>query len=410
MNTQKLKELRGSLGETRKQLAEVFEQAGPDMDMSAVKCIEGDSAAKVDKIKSLNAEATAKAKELEPFEAEYAEMVAAKRQAEQYEEKGAPAPVGGAKQERQAEEKSLGDLFIEHNVGGLKGREIELPDVEMKTLFQTTAGWTPETTRTGRLVDLAQTTQDLRLTDVVPSGSTNQSAVVYMQEVTYTNNVATVKEGAAKPEVALKVEEKTSTVRKIAGWIPVTDEQLEDEPQVRSYINNRLTLMVRQHLNKQIAVGAGSEAELTGFLNTENVQTQAKGSDPTPDAVYKAITKVAVTGDAAASAVVFHPNDWQEVRLLRTEDGIYIWGSPSDAGPERIWGLPVIKERGMTEGTALVGDFQGYSELPIRRGISLSVSDSHEDYFVKNKQVILAEMRTAFVVYRPAAFCTVTGV
>ena len=37
--------------------------------------------------------------------------------------------------------------------------------------------------------------------------------------------------------------------------------------------------------------------------------------------------------------------------------------------------------------------------------MNVLLSDANEDDFVKNKLTILAEMRAALAVYRPAAFC-----
>jgi len=98
-----------------------------------------------------------------------------------------------------------------------------------------------------------------------------------------------------------------------------------------------------------------------------------------------------------------------EKAMRKTADGIYIWGSPADAGVERIWGLTVSLENGLAAGTGLVGDFANYSELAIRKGAEVQISNSHADYFTTGKLAIRADLRAALAVYRPAAFCTVTG-
>ena len=104
----------------------------------------------------------------------------------------------------------------------------------------------------------------------------------------------------------------------------------------------------------------------------------------------------------------------EELRKLfvehRTADGIYIWGNPADPGPERIWGKPVVQSTYQTENTGVVGDFAMFSELAVRRGIEVQVSNSHSTYFIEGKLAIRADMRAALLFYRPKAFCQVTGI
>lgn len=405
-----LKKLRGEIEAKRKTLKTVFDEAGPERDMDSVKSLDGDSTAKVEAIGNMNAEINDLCTKAAPMEEEESVLTKASREVEALSEsEGHPGhPTKG--RDGRPQTKGWGELFIESEAGhGKKGKAVEIEEIDTKTLFQTSAGWEPESVSSGRLVLSAQ--RPPQVADALPNGSTTQAAVVYYQETTFTNNADTVKEGGEYPEAALKVTRKTSDVQKIATFIPVTDEQLEDVPQAQSYVENRLPLMLRQKMDTEIISGEGEEAELLGFLHQEGLLSQAKGAEENiPDAVFKGMTKVRVEGQALPSALMIHPNDWQEVRLEKTKDGIYIWGSPSEAGPERIWGVPVIQAQALTEGTALVGDFVTYSELVFRRGIELKVSDSHSDYFVKGKQAIRADVRAALCVYRTTAFCEITSV
>ena len=69
----------------------------------------------------------------------------------------------------------------------------------------------------------------------------------------------------------------------------------------------------------------------------------------------------------------------------------------SEMGPERIWGLPVVKDAGLTEGTGVVGDFENFSLLAERKGMTIKVGYQNDD-FIKNQRSIVAEIRAAFVV------------
>lgn len=393
-----LRDAQGKLDAKRAELVAIFAEAGPDLDMSKVKSLDGDSAAKVEAVRTLNDEIDANAKTVENLKAlrSIADHAIAT-------DGGEP---GDDRRENDTATKSIGEVFAASEARTVKGRSVDL-DVDLKTVMSTSAGWAPDVVRGDRTIDFA--TRPIELLDLIPTVPTSQTAVNYMEETTFTNAAAETDEAGAKPEATLALTERTSAVRKIAVLLPVTDEQLEDVPRIQAYLNNRLPFMVRQRLAGQIIAGDGTPPNLRGLLNTSGIQTQAKGADPTPDAVYKAMTLVRTTGQAEPDAVIFNPLDWQDVRLLRTTDGIYIWGNPSDAGPDRIWGLPVIQAQAMTQNTAAVGAFGMYSELDVKKGLVVETGYNADD-FSKNKQTIRAEMRAAIVFYRPAAFCKVTGV
>jgi HK97 family phage major capsid protein len=277
----------------------------------------------------------------------------------------------------------------------------------LKTLFQTSAGWAPEAVRGPRLVDLVSMPFQ-ELLGLIPTTRTNQNAVKYMRETTATSNAAETAEGAQKPEDEYVVVEDDSLVRKIATTIPVTDEQFDDEPRAEDYINNRLTRGVLERLAGQIINGDGVGVNLLGWLNDPGIQTQAVGADPVPDAVYRAMVKVMTIGGAFPNAYVTNPTDWADVRLLRTLDGIYIWGSPSAPGPDTIWGLRVVKLQQAPLNTGLVADWT-YSELAIRKDLAIDTGYVNNQ-FRENKKTVRAELRAALMFYRPEAGCEVTGV
>jgi hypothetical protein len=309
--------------------------------------------------------------------------------------------------------KSFGELFLEspafkNRVKGAAGPVSEVgTDVETKTVLSTTAGWAPQAIRTGQWIENAQ--RPIQILDMIPQGNTDQAAVVFMEETTFTNNAAEAAEAAAYAEAALAYTERTSNVRKIGVSLPVTDEQLADVPQLRGILNNRLPFMLRQRLDGQVLVGNGIAPNLSGILNVAGIQTTAKAAgEPVFDADYRAQRLVRITGRAIANGYVFHPTNWESQRLTRTTDGIYLLGNPSDAAPTRLWGQPVAEGDAITLNTGLIGAWATMSELVFRKGIEVQVGYVNDD-FVKGKQTLRADVRVAFPVYRAAAFCTITA-
>jgi len=396
-----LKQVQEKITEVSKQAHVAYEEAGEDLDFTKVKSLgEGDTTAKVEKLQQINEELKDLNDDLtELRELEKGSTLAAKA----YSPETSPAP----EKKEAAPIKSIGEMFIESKASEHRHISAKV-DINLKTLFQTSAGWDPEATRISR-VELYPL-RPLSVVDYIPMGTTDKDTIKYMKETTFTNNAAEAAAGGTYGEAAIALTETSDEVEKIATWLPVTDEQLEDVPGITSYLDQRLTYMVKARLDGQILEGDGSTPNLLGTLNLNSIQSQAKGTDPTPDAIYKAFTLVRATGFAEPTVLFINPTDWQAIRLLRTADGIYIFGNPQDPGSDQIWGKPVVQTTAVTVNTAICGDYQMYSMLFMKRGIEFQVTNAHDDFFIKGKQAVRADMRCAMVHFRDTAFCKITGI
>jgi len=280
--------------------------------------------------------------------------------------------------------------------------------MRLKAVLTTTTGWPAESVRSDVIVPYASR-QAPRVSTIIPHLETNQNSYVYLEETTLVNAAVEIAEGALKPESDLALTEKTSPIRKIATYLVATDEQLSDVPSIGQYLEQRLAFFVAQRLDNQILNGNGVSPNLLGILLTPGIQTQAKGALPTPDGIRLAMDKVRVIGQTEPNVVVAHPNDWSEVQLLRETGGQYIWGSPADAGPDRIWGKTVLVTSAMPEGTMLIGDFLNFVQLVEREQFNVKIGYAGDD-FLRNRKSLVGETRVALVVLRPTAYCTLTGV
>ena len=300
-----------------------------------------------------------------------------------------------AESEGMARIKAMGDRF---------SGEVELVTIPSYKTLLTLSDLTPQSDRRPMVPSAQDSTT---VSDLMLSGTTSSNVISYYEETTFTNAAAAVAEGDSKPEAALDFTERTDTVRKIAVWIPATSEFLEDNEGIRSYIEGRLVFMLQQEEEDQLLNGNGTPPNISGVLDRS---IQSIGSTNDVDAIYHAITEVRVDGQAEPTGAVFHPLSWQNIRLSKDEQSQYYGPGPFSADTvERIWGLPVRVTPKIAEGTALVGAFRPHSQVFRKGGVRVVASTEHSTYFTENKVAILAEERLALAVYRPAAFCTVTG-
>lgn len=339
-------------------------------------------------------------------------------------------PMGGERQAAQVERKTAGDLVVESEAfkalrdsGDLSSHNIRVHTKAIEALGRdafkalvtgaddTLGGALFRDDRQGGIVELPR--RPRVLAGLVTPGTTDVDAVEYVRVNSRTNAAVETPEATAvdddvalAPESGFDFEIVTENVREIPHYIPATRRALADAGQLRTIIDGELRDGVLERLDGQIANGGGTGENLQGILNVSGINAQALGADSRSDAVHKAITKI-VLDFYMPDWIAMHPTDWESVRLEKDDNGNYIYGPPSQPGPMTMWGLPVIPTQAIPQGNPLVGTRRG-ATLWVRSGVTVMATDSHSDWFLRRLIAVMATMRVAFGVTRPAAFAEVT--
>ena len=259
------------------------------------------------------------------------------------------------------------------------------------------------------IIDAGTFGRPLTIRDLVTNGTTNSDMVEYVRQGTHTNNAAPVAEATAtgdgtgaKPESDMVLSVVQEPVKTIAHWLAATNRALSDAGQLRTLIDSFLRYGLEEELEDQMINGTGVGENFTGIFNTTGTGTQAYDTNLLIT-TRKARTKVMTEGNARPTAYVMNPVDWETLDLTMDGENRFYFGGPSEMGTPRLWGIPVVESEAVTAGYSLVADWR-LAVLWDREQASITTSNSHSDFFVRNLVAILAELRAAFGVLRPAAF------
>lgn len=306
---------------------------------------------------------------------------------------------------------------------------IQSAPIAVKALFtgasSTSAGAFVTNERTDIVEFLGR--KPLTIRSLVANRRTASDAVEFVQETSHTNAAAVVAEatssaaptavsgasgavtftnasgGGYKPEGSWAFAVVTANVKTIAEWVPVTRRALADVAQLEGLINDQLAADVAEAEEDQILNGNSSGENFTGINNTSSIQTQAWATDLFTT-IRKGVTKLRTVGRVNPTALVLNPADAELIDLAQDGNDRYYYGGPQALGQRTVWGVPVIESESQASGTGLLGDFSK-AVIWDREQTTVTMTDSHADFFIRNLIAVLAEERLAFGVTRPTAFC-----
>jgi HK97 family phage major capsid protein len=333
------------------------------------------------------------------------------------------APTEGAK--------SLGEHFVKHAgaqlkaMKGVNGASVSAPEFKAATTTHTVGSvfTNPVLTQFDRTI-IQGVRPRLTIADLLGSGAigANNNAVSYFVEGALEGAFTTVAEGGAKPQLhVVDPTIVTDSLKKIAGFIKLTDEMTEDLDFFVSEINNRLLYELAKFEEASLLSGAGTGSTVQGLLNRSGIQTLGAGTDlkvNNADQVFKAMTLVSTGAGLDADGIVINPADYQNFRLMKDANNQYYGGGfflppygeagQTMAASQPLWGLRTVVTPAITAGTVLVGAFQQAATVYRKGGVRVESTNSHVDDFTNNLVTVRAEERVALAVRRPAGLVKLT--
>lgn len=227
------------------------------------------------------------------------------------------------------------------------------------------------------------------------------NAITYFLQGAYEGTPAVTAQSAKKPANSTSFTGTTLALSKIAAYIKETDEILYDAPFLASEVENSLVYQV----------GKIEDATVVGsILGTSGLAVATYDTSLTPpeglaEGILKAI--LAIKGGSAydASVVLVNPADLYGLLSARDSNGQYLgggyftgaYGNGNYAMPATIWGVPVVADSTITQGTALVAAREAV-KIWKKGGIDVRLFEQNEDDAIYNRVTLVGEERLACAV------------
>ena len=323
--------------------------------------------------------------------------------------------------------RTLGEHFVKHagsrlaETKGVRGASTTAPEFKAATDTQVVGSVFGATLTTiDRTVVQAPRTR-LTIADLLGKGTISGNAISYFIEAGIEGAFTTVAEGGAKPQLHIVDPTlATDALKKIAGFIKLSDEMIEDLDFIVSEINGRLVYELARFEENQVLSGNGVGTNVLGLLNRSGVQSLARGTvasgDSAADTLFRAITATSTGSGLDADGIVINPLDYQTLRLAKDGNGQYYgggffagqYGSGTMQDQPPVWGLRTVVTTAVPVGTAVVGAFSQSATLYRKGGVRVESTNSHDKDFTNNLVTVRAEERVALAMRKPAGLVKVT--
>jgi len=230
----------------------------------------------------------------------------------------------------------------------------------------------------------------LDLLDLLPRREVMENTVEHIR-VTFDGSPSEqIAEGDAKAMIEGDGTLHRAPIVTIAGLMPASVQAMADHSQLMQLVDSNFRYRCRSRGEHQLINGSGDPGHIEGLLAIAQAHAPVLGAQPA-DYIGSAIVELEEKG-FSPTIIVLNPSDWFRIQILKSTQGEYVLGSPRSPMPPSLWNRSVVVTNSMPEGTGLVLDPNWVTVLD-RQQPTVSISNSHADYFARNLMMIRVEMR-----------------
>jgi HK97 family phage major capsid protein len=263
----------------------------------------------------------------------------------------------------------------------------------------------------------------ITLLDLIQTGPCNSSRVTWVERSAryemgvadnFTNAAAAVAEAAIFLQSDYTWIQRSAIMEKIATYVKVTNEALEDWDQCLDAIRGELLPLTERAVESAVFSGTGATPQIQGIFDSTDIAhayeltTEITGvvTPNSLDVILAMAAQIRSYKFGGPLTVLVNPIDYALMMLPKNTQGIYLLPPFITADRTVIAGVRVVSSFLATAGTFYMGDFSK-DKLYFARGIEIKIWDQNSDDPIHDLKTITATVRLANRIHVPDyyAFC-----
>lgn len=237
----------------------------------------------------------------------------------------------------------------------------------------------------------------LRLLDALPVQPVTSDSIEYVKMTSSGEAGEQLLHGDEKEEVDFSGELERSEIVTIAAHTAASKQVLDDNGNLVNEISRMLNFKLASRVEHQLINGDGSKGKISGLLVEAYHYIFSASAMSAADKIGAVLTTMELEG-YQPSIVLMNPTDWFTIQTQKDLQEQYLFGSPTSPQPPSLWTRRVVTSNSVPTGTVLCLD-TNYIKILDRQRASVSMTNSHKDFFTRNLVSILGELRVGLAVY-----------